>query len=334
MLNRFLTDLSILCAAAVLLGAPAHATVLVDEDFNYNVTNGSSLSGVASNGIGESGNFATQGTVDYSTTNLNASGAFDGVNTTGGSITFGSADNGSGTNDLSVALNASSTSQTFYGSYLLTSNTLGEYGGNSAYLTFSSKTGGEDNGSNYVVESNTYYGPTGTGNSKPPVPTLDNTTQSGAGGTNNRGTGNSIASTTLTTYIALFEVTGAGTASQSLTEWLLTSAQYNNFYTNNELNATALSTATVGTAVTDVSVDTTVSNTNDGTLSPLESPNFLNIGEYNTGSYSVSDFALSDANLAEAATAPEPSSFWLLAIGLVGLVMNVRRFAAKSNSIG
>jgi autotransporter-associated beta strand protein len=112
-----------------------------------------------------------------------------------------------------------------------------------------------------------------------------------------------------TTYLILFKVenliaSGGAATSQTITSWILSAAQYDNFksggLTEGELNA-----ATQGANAANVSQKTTLTSTKKATFSITD---YLTIESLNTGDFMNDEFRFSDASLAEVTPSAIPSA--------------------------
>ena len=287
--------------AALGLAAPAaHATLLVDESFNYPaLANGANMNGVAASGVGLSGNYAAvndstkkpAGIFAYQTAGL----SLGNLAVSGGGVAY----QGSGayeTGSLSVPFSASTSSSTLYGSYLFQ---LSEVGGNDAAGALMGPSGGMDTNSRVEPLAQAY----GSGN--------------GAVGLNGKNIYSGLSGSPLspgTTYINLFQVSGVGATSgtASLSEWILNSAQYNYFAGAGKLIASALSTAATGTGSSDVTESGSISGTLTGNYPSLASNLIFwgYSGNNASNTQTFADYRLSDSSLAQAApvAVPEPGT--------------------------
>ncbi len=318
--------------AALGLAAPAaHATLLVDESWNYtNVANGATMNGVTANAVGLSGTYTTQ-PGDTPTFTYNDTGiAFGNLQQSGqGSVSFSNVGlQEYKTQYISAPISASTASSTLYGSYVVQGTVV------------NSGVSGSGNDMEMQVDIGSQY----QGQGAPIDPLFEayaatfgalQLGQFTAGHSNNAtltaGTG-VTSYTTNTPYLVLFTVTGLGTTTVGGAEWVLTAAQYNNFASTNTLDPTDLTNAARGSSATDVTAAATMSP-RSSVVVPTLTGQYLNIGGYSAGTYGTTTFGevrLSDTSLAEAApvaAVPEPAVLGLMAAAGMGLLLLRRRRA-------
>lgn len=313
--------------AAFGLAAPAaHATLLVDESFNYpTLANGANMNGITATGVGLSGNYAAvndstaipanpAGTFAYQTAGL----SLGNLAVSGGSVAYQTGSGAYETGSLSAPFSASTSSSTLYGSYLFQ---LSKVGGNDAAGALMGPSGGIDKTSQVepLVQA---YGSGGKG----AVGLSDKQINSVLSGS---------SLSTGTTYINLFQVSGVGANSgtASLSEWILNSAQYNYFAGAGNLNASALSTAVTGAAPGDVTESGSISGTPTAGNYPSLASNLIfwgYSGSLKSDTQTFADYRLSDSSLAQAApvavATPEPGTL-PMGIGMLagGLLLLKRR---------
>lgn len=312
--------------AALGLAAPAaHATLLVDEGFNYpTLANGANMNGITATGLGLSGNYtvgdghpgSSAGTFVYQTTGL----SLGSLSVSGGSVAM---QGNAGYNaTLSAPISATTSASTLYGSYLFS---LSSVGGNESAGALIGPISGYDN--NSLIEPLAQaYGTASYG-----VPGGAAALASKSVFTYLSGSGQTAG----TTYIALFQVSGVGASSGTATisEWILNASQYDQFASNGDLTASALNAAGTGTAATNVLQSGAASGT------PSDYPgltgqylDFYGAATAPATSMTFADYRLSDASLAEAAplaTTPEPDPLALLVAGGAGLLIFGRRLAIR-----
>ena len=140
-----------------------------------------------------------------------------------------------------------------------------------------------------------------------------------------------------TTYQYLFQLGNVGGTSgpQTINSWILTAAQYNNFATAGQLNATALNAAATGTGANDVTEILSNSSTPStyGTITPNSWLTFFVFNASKTANTNVlfDELALSQVSLADATTAtvPEPAPVAVMSLGLLSGVLMLRRRIAR-----
>lgn len=310
--------------AACGVAAPvAHATLLVDESFNYpNLANGASMSGVATTGVGLSGSYtvsdphagSSPGTFIYQTTGP----SFGNLATSGGSVEMPS---NSGYNaTLSAPISATTGASTLYGAYLFSVSSVGS---NETAGALIGPSGGYDN--NSLIEpmvqaygTGTYGVPGGAASlaSKSVFSYLSGSPQTAA-----------------TMYIALFQVSGVGASAgaASISEWILSADQYDNFVGTGQLTAATLNAASTGTAATEVLQSATASGTPKAYPSLAgQYLDFYGAATQTPSTMTFADYRLSDSSLAEAAplaSTPEPLPLALLAAGGIGVLLLRRKQA-------
>jgi hypothetical protein len=168
----------------------------------------------------------------------------------------------------------------------------------------------------------TFGGGTINGNASPTGRFYNNSTS---------GTGD-VASSLNTTYLVLFKMENLSTlgtdVSQTLTSWILTEAQYNNFLTDGNLTDTELNGATEGSGATNVLQRGTLTRTTDATFSNTD---FLLVNSAFEVNTILDEFRISNASLNEAIgiAVPEPNSIVLIMIGMAGVVRLRRRQSAS-----
>ncbi|MGC8538998.1 MAG: hypothetical protein ACP5QA_00050 [Phycisphaerae bacterium] len=308
--------------AAFGLAAPAaHATLLVDESFNYpTLANGANMNGITATGVGLSGNYTAvndstknpAGTFAYQTAGL----SLGDLAVSGGSVAYQTGSGTYETGSLSAPFSASTSSSTLYGSYLFQ---LSKVGGNDAAGALMGPSGGIDKTSQVepLVQA---YGSGGKG----AVGLSDKSIYSVLSGS---------SLSTGTTYINLFQVSGVGANSgtASLSEWILNSAQYSYFAGAGNLNASALSTAVTGAGPGDVTESGSISGTPTAGNYPSLASNLIfwgYSGSLKSDTQTFADYRLSDSSLAQAApvATPEPGTL-PMGIGMLagGLLLLKRR---------
>ena len=118
-----------------------------------------------------------------------------------------------------------------------------------------------------------------------------------------------------TTYLVIFKMTGLGASAQTqtLTEWVLTAAQFNNFAPFG-LDESELNAATLGAASTNVQERGTTSTTDNA---QLLSTYYMHLFGALGSNATIDELRVSNASIGEAVEAPEPASLGLLAAGEV-----------------
>ena len=312
--------------AALGLAAPAaHATLLVDESFNYPaLANGANMNGVAASGAGLSGNYSvgdghpgsSAGSFIYQTSGL----SLGNLSVSGGSVVM---QGNAGYNaTLSAPISATTTASTLYGSYLFN---LSSVGGNESAGALIGPISGYDNNSLIEPLAQAY------GTSSYGVPGGAAALASKSVFAYRSGSDQSAG----TTYIALFQVSGVGAASGTagISEWILSAIQYDQFASNGDLTASALNAASTGTAATNV----LQSGSSSGTPSAYPSLtgeylDFYGAATASATSMAFADYRLSDSSLAQAAplaTVPDPAPLSFLAAGCVGLLAFGRKLTIR-----
>ena len=278
--------------AALALAFPttaARASLLVYEGFNYAGQSDNAALGAAFNG-GTGLNSNWQGTGKYRTTGLTFSDL---------AVAGGCAQNG-GSQIYYRPLNVSQTG-TLWGSFLFQS--VGVVDSSTTLLSYvvSKQANGTDYNANtnFGVTPKRYNGTNGDIRlgGTPPNPTF----VVNSGGT---------AVTQGITYLVLFKVenliaSGAATAtSQTITSWILSAAQYDNFKSGG-LTEAELNAATQGSGATSVMQRTTLTATQKASFSVND---FLTVQSNNAGDFMNDEFRFSDASLAEVAPSGNPGA--------------------------
>ena len=275
--------------------ATAQAGVVVYESFNYPGQADSATLGAAFNGgTGLSGNWSGNG--KYRSTGL----TFSDLAVAGGSVQSG------GSEIFYRPLNVSKTG-TIWGSFLFQS--VGVVDNTTTLLSYivSKQANGTDYNSNtsFGVTPKRYNGYEGDirlgGN------TVNPNALSNTGGT---------AVVQGVTYLVLFKVdnltaSGAATAiSQTITSWILSPAQYDNFKSGG-LTEAELNAAAQGATATNVMQRTNLTATQKASFSAND---FLTLQSNNAGDFINDEFRFSDASLAEVVPLEAPAA----SIGLFG----------------
>ncbi len=280
----------VLAGLAVALSTAAHAGLVVYEGFNYagQADNAALNSGSFNGGTGLSGNW--QGSGKYRSTGLTFSDL---------PVTGGCAQNSN--SEIYYRPLSTSKTGTLWGSFLFKS--VGVVDNSSTLLSYivSKQANGNDwqLATNFGVTPKRYQGTNGDirvgGNTANP------TALSNSGGT---------IVTQGTTYLILFKVenliaSGAPTAtSQTITSWILSEGQYDNFksggVTEAELNA-----ATQGGGATNVMQKTTLTATQKASFSVSD---YLTVQSKNAGDFMNDEFRFSDSSLAEVAPPAIPAA--------------------------
>ena len=272
------------------LSTAAHAGLVVYEGFNYagQADNAALNSGSFNGGTGLSGNW--QGSGKYRSTGL----TFSDLPVTGGCTQ-------NSNSEIYYRPLSTSKTGTLWGSFLFKS--VGVVDNSSTLLSYivSKQVNGNDwqLATNFGVTPKRYQGTNGDirvgGNNANP------TALSNSGGT---------IVTKGTTYLILFKVenliaSGAPTAtSQTITSWILSEGQYDNFksggVTEAELNA-----ATQGGGATNVMQKTTLTATQKASFSVSD---YLTVQSNNAGDFMNDEFRFSDSSLAEVAPPAIPAA--------------------------
>ena len=288
---RFLVALAVL---ALAVSTTARAGVIVYEGFNYaGQSDNAALSGTAFNGgTGLGGNWTGPG--KYNTSGL----TFSDLAVAGGCARFSGV---SGANAYIAyrPLNVNKTG-TIWGSCLFNSVSAVDGSTRLADLIVTKSASGTDydGNTNFGVAPKRYAGLEGDirlgGNTNPP------STLSNSGGT---------AVTQGATYLVLFKVdnviaSGGAASSQTITSWILSAAQYDNFksggLTDAELNA-----ASQGSGAANVMQKTTLTATQKASFSVND---FLGLEAYNDIDYKIDEIRFSDASLAEVTPSGTPAA--------------------------
>jgi hypothetical protein len=279
-----------LAGLALAVSTTARAGVIVYEGFNYaGQADNAPLGAAAFNGgTGLSGNW--QGTGKYRSTGLTFSDL---------AVAGGCAQNSN--SDIYYRPLSVSKTGTIWGSFLFKS--VGVVDNSDTLLSYivSKQAGGRDYDSNtsFGVTPKRYKGYESeirVGGNTPNPTTLSN-----SGGT---------AVTQGTTYLVLFKVenliaSGAATAvSQSITSWILSVAQYDNFKSGG-LTEAELNAASQGSGAANVMQKTTLTATQKASFSASD---FLTVQSNLNGDFMNDEFRFSDASLAEVAPSLPPAA--------------------------
>ena len=288
---RFLVALAVL---ALAVSTTARAGVIVYEGFNYaGQSDNAALSGTAFNGgTGLGGNWTGPG--KYNTSGL----SFSDLAVAGGCARFSG---GSGANAYIAyrPLNVNKTG-TICGSFLFNSVSAVDGSTRLADLIVTKSASGTDydGNTNFGVAPKRYGGLEGDirlgGNTNPP------STLSNSGGT---------AVTQGATYLVLFKVDnliawGGAATSQTITSWILSVAQYDNFKSGG-LTEAELNSASQGSGAANVMQKTTLTATQKASFSVND---FLGLEAYNDIDYKIDEIRFSDASLAEVAPSGTPAA--------------------------
>ncbi len=278
-----------LAGLALAVVTTARAGLVVYESFNYAGQADNAPLGAAFNGgTGLSGNWS--GTGKYRSTGLTFSDL---------AVAGGCAQN-SGSEIYYRPLNVSKTG-TIWGSFLFQS--VGVVDASATLLSYIVSK--QANGTDFNV--NTSFGVTPksynqtVGDIRVGGNTPNPNYQTNSGGT---------AVTQGTTYLVLFKVenliaSGAATAtSQTITSWILSAAQYDNFKSGG-LTEVELNAATQGGGATNVMQRTTLTATQKASFSVND---YLTVQSNNAGDFMNDEFRFSDASLAEVAPPELPAA--------------------------
>jgi hypothetical protein len=307
--------LSVVLVSAIV--APANAALLVYEGFDTGGVDGNTLHGLAGatsfgfdSGSSWSVTVSGTGAVTYETTGL----TFSNLVVVGGRANVNA---GSSSGDGSRALDVAATG-TVYGSYLVNPVAAQNADSISSILVGSQASlTTNDSGSQWDFQANAdvYASTLGGGRINGAFP---------SGSYTNTGTALSVG----TTYLVLFEMdnlVNSGTTSQTLTTWILTAAQFDNFKPGG-ITAAELNSATVGTTSADVIQRGTLTGTFGSNLTVAD---FYHIYAVLGGANArLDELRLSDATLNEVAPlveVPEPSALALLFGGSLAMMRFARR---------
>jgi hypothetical protein len=310
-LSRLLAAVATLVASSL----PASAVLLVYEGFDYTgeISEGGTFMGSSNSGTGFSSGYSQEvngAAWTYSTSSLSFSSNYA---TTGGSAVVNSTT--ASAKNIYRPLSADLTGTT-YGSYLFTTRDRGADGILSVLLGSSS-----DRAAQATVDI--------AGNARfveniDPRPTIpgarfngddESSTVTYADG----GLDPAPAATEpgATTYMILWK-TVLEASSQSVSAWVLTGDQYDYFYTNG-FTESALDSATVGTAASEVTATITSSGT--GALESLET---LHLFVYQVQDSTIDEVRIG-TEFSDAVAIPEPSTMAILFGGLAGLLAFLRK---------
>ena len=271
-----------LAGLALVVSTRAQASLLVYEGFNYaGQSDNAALNGAAfSGGIGLSGTWAGAG--KYRAAGL----SFSDFAVAGGCA------EGTNAEIYYRKLNVNQTG-TIWASFLFKSVSAVDTTTNLSDLIVSKKANGNDwqIETNFAVAPKKYNGTTGDirlgGNTNPPEVA------------NNTG---GVAVAQNTTYLVLFKVqnltpSGGVATSQTLTSWILSAAQYDNFKSGG-LTEVELNAAAQGGGAANVMQRTTLTATQKASFSVND---YLTVQSNNVGDYMHDEIRFSDASLAEVA---------------------------------
>jgi hypothetical protein len=299
------TPLFLLLLTALI--SSLHASILVDEGFNFGSTdtNLQGLSGGGSIGVSAGGWTGTNGSTSSAVSQYLASGLSMGDMTVVGGMAQETITNSGQSAGAAIRLTtASNYTGTLYGSYLFNDQSIGSSAAAPSVtsLLINTNPSSGDSSSPYDLASKDYNATNGGVR-------LGTSPQS-----NNLLTGTAI--TLNTTYLMAFQITGLGTTNQSITSWILNT---NNFttaeasgFTTAALNANNLQTGFV---------------TNTAANGFFSSNSYLKLFAYTGNTSSVvagfDELKFSDTSLNEAILGvPEPSSIAYL-LGGLGLLLAV-----------
>ena len=276
-------------ALALAVSTTARASLVVYEGFNYaGQSDNAALSGAAFNGgTGLSGTWAGPG--KYRTGGL----MFSDLAVAGGCA------EGANSDIYYRKLNVNQTG-TIWGSFLFKSVSAVDATITLSSFIVSKQANGNDwqTTTSFGVTPKKYQGTTGDirlgGNSTNP------TAFGNVGGT---------AVTQGTTYLVLFKVenliaSGAAATSQTITSWILSDAQYDNFK-GGGLTETELNSAAQGSGAANVMQRTTLTATQKASFSVND---YLTVQSNNVGDYMHDEIRVSDASLAETAPTGTPAA--------------------------
>lgn len=282
--------------ALVVMGitlTSTQASLLVYEGFSGYGTQSLSGLAVSANAVGLSGNYvtATANGISISSTGLTFGGGATTYAVSGGASTW--ALNGAGGVGVTLAMSTSSYVGTLYGSYLVNLGANPTTDAARAEVRFNASTTGVTGTSFY----NSMAASTTLGQSAVKYNTAIITTP--------------IAMVADTTYMVISKWTNVGGTGTGVgTMWVLSSAQYDTLMTAGHLTDSYLSTAVVGTDVTEMV--TSVSDTaNPTTLANGEAMQLI-FGSGSALTTRTIDEIKFGSSLLDVAAVPEPNSMALL----------------------
>lgn len=295
--------IKVLCLGAfVSLCAPhARAGQLAIEEFNYGGST-VSLNGLGSASNGFASNWTAASGWTYNPTSL----SFSDLSTSGGSVSgFSTAGARIGRRPFSAPL---PTASVYWGSFLSRIDSQTAFGDWTNSVLVGSNTD-YDNSATFLFASKNYGGPS---------------TPAGVGVEGFASSLSGSSGATGTTYLNVFK---ADPTAQTITGWVLTAAQYDNFKTGG-ITESELDGAAIGAGSANV-----YGRGDAGSPEELNPATTLSLFNYSdgagTGTVSVDRLIFSGDDLNSAimpATAvPEPSSWALLAIGFAGFFGWARR---------
>lgn len=196
---------------AFVMAASANASLLIQEQFNYAIADGTSMGGVAATGTGLQGNYAVRnsgGSSTYATTGLSFGSNF--FATSGGALSVTTTAGAGQFSILGVQMDVTAQSGTLWNSHLFRIPELGET------VAFANAIGTRINDGDTVDGAtsggpNSYFGVNGNNNSASGPASTPGVDIAGGNGT----TASSDPVMTLsenTTYLALAKFTNVGTA--------------------------------------------------------------------------------------------------------------------------
>ena len=305
---RFSNTLFVFVVLVVLLtlSGVAKAVLIMHEPFDYG---GSDIEDITGLGGSQTGFSPTeQWSNDESDADYVAAGlSFGSLLTTGGKFNYTSS---GGRQTISRGIDINQTGQ-IWGSYLWRPIT-NDSGGNVNTIMIHNSITGDENGSEFLAAGLGW-----TAGDKGEV-RLN-------GGNKGSAQAGSVSQTNGNTYLILYTITnlGGNAGTHSMTEWMLTVDQYENFKAGGLTDA-ELDAATLGSASTDVLQRSSISGVGLGAA--MTDADFLMIFQHDTTTAEYDEIRMSNTSLDEVTPAiPEPSTLTLAALGILALLGFTRR---------
>ncbi len=233
--------LSWMALVMLAIGSAANlrAAVLIDESFHYALPSGRSMNDVQTTAAGLTGRYRLfnlnpkniSGSMVFSRSGL----SFGHMAVSGGSLVFnaGTGPGGNAKLSLSAAISAATTAKVLYGAYLFETKSTGHYQATSAVI-----------GPNGGADNHSLINPSGQAYARQhAVVGLDDNTSTGLRGSPIRAH---------RTFLVLFELQGLNRLPATLSEWMLTAAQYDHFAGHGILTRHVLNAASTGNSKHDV----------------------------------------------------------------------------------